>query len=79
MSSVNDQLEAGRISFEKRAWSAAFRELSSADDVRPLEPDDLWRLSLSAYLTGRHDAFVDAAERAHQAYLEAGNTGAAAR
>ncbi len=79
MSSVTDQLEAGRASYERRAWSAAYRELSSADDVCTLAPDDLWRLSLSAYLTGRHDAFLGAAERAHQAYLEAGDTGAAVR
>lgn len=79
MSSVNHLLEAGRASYEMRAWNAAYRELSSAAEARPLAPADLWRLSLSAYLTGRHDAFLDAAERAHQAYLEAGETGAAVR
>lgn len=76
---MNDQLEAGRFSYERRAWSAAYRELSSADEVCQLAPDDLWRLSLSAYLTGRHIAFLEAAERAHQAYLEAGDTGPAVR
>jgi DNA-binding NarL/FixJ family response regulator len=36
-------------------------------------------MALSAYLTGRHEGFLEAAGQAHQAYLEAGEIGAAVR
>jgi DNA-binding NarL/FixJ family response regulator len=73
------QLEAGRASYEQRAWGAATRTLAAADRTAPLGAADLWRLALSAYLAGRSDAFLEAAERAHQEHLDAGETGAAVR
>ena len=46
--------------------------LSLADQTTPLETEDLELLAMSAYLIGRDDDYLSALERAHQAYLDAG-------
>ena len=73
------ELESGRGAFERREWDAAFQALSEADRAERLAAEDLWRLALSAYLTGRAAAFVDGLERAHHGWLEAGAEPEAAR
>ncbi|HEX7050743.1 MAG TPA: LuxR C-terminal-related transcriptional regulator [Longimicrobiales bacterium] len=64
-------LAQGRDAFQERAWNAAYEALAVADRARPLDTDDLWRLAMSAHLTGREDAFLNALERAHHAHLAA--------
>ena len=46
----------GRESFRTQAWADAYACLAAADRRSPLEPDDLKRLAVSAYLAcGRDD------------------------
>ena len=72
-------IERGRESFEKQAWSDAFGQLSAADRQTPLEPDDLERLAVAAFLVGKDADSVGVWERAHQARLSGGETTRAAR
>jgi DNA-binding CsgD family transcriptional regulator len=53
--------------------------LSAARATQTLGPEDLWRLALASYLTGRADDFVRAAQDAQHAWLEAGEQLAAVR
>lgn len=73
------ELEHGRAAFARSAWRAAYEALSVADTATPLAPADLERLGGAAYMIGRDDDYVAAFERAHQAYLDAGDTRAAVR
>ncbi|MFC6488901.1 LuxR C-terminal-related transcriptional regulator [Nitratireductor sp. GCM10026969] len=74
-----DQLVLGREAYDKRAWDEAYRCLSHAGQAAPLAGDDLDRLAMSAYLSGRDEEYLRALERAHQAYLEVGECHHAAR
>ena len=47
------ELDVGRESFRRQAWTDAFTRLSSADRETALEPDDLGLLAVAAYLLGR--------------------------
>lgn len=69
-----EQLRQGRRSYERRAWSDAYRSLSLADHAAPLGVDDLELLAMSAYLIGRDDDYLKALDRAFHAYLESGNS-----
>ena len=51
-----DALDRGRESFGRQAWGDAFALLSAADQESPLEAEDLERLAMAAYLTGRDEA-----------------------
>ena len=53
-------LDRGRESFGRRAWAEAYARLSAAERESPLEPEDLERLAMAAYLVGRE---VDSADR----------------
>jgi DNA-binding NarL/FixJ family response regulator len=64
----------GREAFARRAWADAFESLSRADQVAPLGAEELELLATSAYMLGRDDEHVRALERAHHAYLDAGDT-----
>ena len=66
------KVKQGRESYRRRAWNDAYRWLSLADQTTPLETEDLELLAMSAYLIGRDDDYLSALERAHQAYLDAG-------
>jgi DNA-binding CsgD family transcriptional regulator len=72
--STVDELERGRASYAARAWMDAHESLSSADQAAPLGAEDLERLATSAYMVGREDDHVSGLERAHHAYLDAGET-----
>jgi DNA-binding CsgD family transcriptional regulator len=50
---VGTPLLHGRAAFERRAWATAFAQLSAADQVEALAPEDLERLAMAAYLSGR--------------------------
>src|SRR5262245_52424858 len=52
IASVGAPLLHGREAFARRAWATAFAQLSAADRVEPLGPDDLERLAAAAYLSG---------------------------
>jgi DNA-binding SARP family transcriptional activator/DNA-binding CsgD family transcriptional regulator len=72
-------LGRGRESFDRRAWGAAFAELSAADEESPLALDDLDRLAMAAHLTGRDDACHELWTRAHRELVAAGAVERAAR
>lgn len=71
-------LEQGRAAYAARAWGAAHRLLSAADDESPLGPDDLSTLATAAYLDGDHAHSVEALARAFQAHAAAGEVDRAA-
>lgn len=66
-------LEAGREAIERHAWREAFDHLTAADQLEGLGPGDLESLAEAAWWTGRLEQCIDARERAHAAYIEAGN------
>jgi DNA-binding CsgD family transcriptional regulator len=73
------ELERGRDSYTRRAWTVAYASLSHADQLGSLGADDLELLATSAYMLGRDDEYLSTLERAHHAYLEAGEALRAAR
>jgi DNA-binding CsgD family transcriptional regulator len=74
-----DDLERGRAAYERRAWEGAYESLSRADGAALLGAHDLELLATSAYMLGRDDEYLSSLERAHHAYLEAGDHLAAFR
>lgn len=76
---VEGALEQARASFQGRAWGEAFAELAAADRQSALEAADLERLAVAAYLTGRDTEGFSAWERAHAAFLDAGEVARAVR
>jgi DNA-binding CsgD family transcriptional regulator len=66
------ELERGRESYARRAWTDAYESLSQADHATPLGAEDLELLATSAYMLGRDDDYLSGLERAHHAYLDAG-------
>ncbi len=73
------ELVRGRRQSENGAWSDAFQSLSHADKEAALGVEDLKLLATSAYLIGRDGVFLDALNRAHGAYISAGEMKDAAR
>jgi DNA-binding NarL/FixJ family response regulator len=69
----------GRQAWADAAWVNASAHLSRADEVAPLEPADLELLATAFYMLGNDGAYAACLERAHQAYLAAGNTRRAVR
>ena len=59
-------IDGGREAFDRQAWAEAFAHLSAAHAERALETEDLERLAVAAYLTGRDNDSVEAWTRAHQ-------------
>ena len=80
MSHVDErELERGRASYERRAWSDAHAALRSAGERGSLSTGDLQRLATAAYMLGRDDEYVQALERAHRIHLADGDILPAAR
>ena len=77
--SAATNLERGRESFGRRAWSDAYTGLRDADAAAPLSPGDLELYATAAYLTGRMVESADLWIRAHSAYLADENVPRAAR
>jgi DNA-binding CsgD family transcriptional regulator len=75
----DDRLDRGRESYARGAWLDACESLSLADQAAPLGAEDLELLATSAYMVGREDDHVSGLERAHHAYLDAGETLGAVR
>ncbi len=74
-----DELGRGRESYARRAWIDAYRSLSQADQAAPLGAEDLDLLATSAFMLGRDDDCLNSLERAHHAYLDAGEAMRAVR
>lgn len=70
--------DQGRAAFEREAWADAYAYLAEAD-TEMLELDDLERLSVAAYLTGRAGESARYWERAHHAWVARGDIRRAAR
>ena len=68
---ATDELERGRGSYARRAWTDAHEALG-ADRAASLGAADLELLATSAYMLGRDDEYVSGLERAHHAYLDGG-------
>ncbi len=73
-----DPLEQGRAAFSRSTWTAAYTELTAADRNRGLEPADLERLAVAAYLIGRDEDSADAWARAYRTYADQGEPDRAA-
>jgi len=76
---ATDLAERGREALARRAWDEAYEALAAADAASPRGPADLEALGEAAVWTDHHDESIDARQRAHEAYLAAGETAAAAR
>jgi DNA-binding CsgD family transcriptional regulator len=73
------QLDQARNCYEQRAWADAYQAFSLADQENALVAEDLERLALTGYLTGRDDEYLSALERAHYAHLNASQCARAVR
>ncbi len=73
---VTSRVELGREAFDRRSWREAYELLDAA---APPGADDLERLAVAAHLVGEDDASARAWERAHLAFLDAGDRERAAR
>lgn len=71
---VAGTIEHGREAFERQAWGDAFVSLADA-----VEPEDLERLAVAAYLVGRDEQSDASLERAHHAWRQRGSPDGAAR
>ncbi len=74
-----DELERGREAYATRAWLQAHECLVHADAQEALDAPDLELLATTAYMLGLDDEAVAWNERAHQRYLEEGESRRAAR
>jgi DNA-binding CsgD family transcriptional regulator len=70
--------DQGRAAFEREAWADAYEHLAEAD-TEMLDLDDLERLSVAAYLTGRSKESLRYWERAHHAWAARGDLRRAAQ
>jgi class 3 adenylate cyclase len=75
---VDSPLEAGREAVRRRDWDAAYPLLHAADTSGELGPEDLELLGQAALWAGLFENYMEANERAHKAYVDAGNLGRAA-
>jgi DNA-binding CsgD family transcriptional regulator len=76
---VADTLKRGHEALRRQAWTDAYALLSAAQRNAPLEPEDLERLALVAYLVGNDDACAAAWLGAHQGFARRGEVRRAAR
>jgi DNA-binding NarL/FixJ family response regulator len=66
ITSVGSPLLHGRQAFERRAWATAYAQLTAADRVEPLSAEDLERIAMAAYLSGRDEDCEKLWTRAYQ-------------
>ena len=74
-----DLISRGRELFRQRQWAESVRVFTAADEVRPLEAEDLDLLATAAYLAGRDDESEACRGRAHQRFIDCGDVEGAAR
>ena len=77
--STDAALAAGRLAYERHAWGEAYESLSAADIAGDLEAEDLERLAISAYLTGRPEQSTAIGARAHLRAVQNGEVELAIR
>jgi DNA-binding CsgD family transcriptional regulator len=73
------ELSRGRESYARQAWMDVYKSLSHADQASLLGADDLELLATSSFMIGYYDDFIGYLERAHHAYLDAGEAMRAVR
>jgi tetratricopeptide (TPR) repeat protein len=73
------ELARGRESYARQAWMDVYKSLSHADQASLLGADDLELLATSSFMIGYYDDFIGYLERAHHAYLDAGEAMRAVR
>jgi DNA-binding NarL/FixJ family response regulator len=83
-STRDDAILHGRDAARRNAWGEVYSSLTSAEEMAgteqvTLDPEDLERLSIAAHLTGRDAESGEWLARAHQGFLNRGDTRAAAR
>jgi DNA-binding CsgD family transcriptional regulator len=71
--STDPALGAGRLAYDRHAWEEAYVSLSAADAMVELGPEDLERMGISAYLTGRPEESVAIGARSHLEAVRSGN------
>jgi DNA-binding CsgD family transcriptional regulator/tetratricopeptide (TPR) repeat protein len=72
-------LQCGRKHYELRAWAEAYDAFSLADQQELLGAEDLDQFAMAAYFVGRDQEYLRTLERAHNAYVEAGQVARAVR
>lgn len=78
MSNVAMGVDRAREAVSRYAWGEAFDLFATADAVEPLGPDDLERMAECAWWIGKMRHCIALRERAHAAYLKAGDVRRAA-
>ena len=76
---ATEKLRRGREAYAGRGWADAYNSLTHADQAAPLGVEDLELLATSAFMIGHYEHFVGYLERAHHAYLDAGDVACAVR
>ena len=67
-------LTQGREAYARRAWLEAYESLSAVHEDAPLAAPDLELLATATFMLGSDDESMSWLERAHQRYLEGGET-----
>jgi DNA-binding CsgD family transcriptional regulator len=65
-------LERAREFYGRRAWGSAYEAFLRAEQEIALAAEDIERLAMAGYLTGRDDDYLIALERAYHAHCDAG-------
>ncbi|HEY8258659.1 MAG TPA: response regulator transcription factor [Gemmatimonadales bacterium] len=76
---VSSALDRGRQAFGRAAWAESYAQLSSADDERALDAEDVVRLATAAQLLGKDADSAELWARAHQEFLARGDPERAVR
>jgi DNA-binding CsgD family transcriptional regulator len=72
-------LDRGRAAFTEGRFGEAYAQLSAADRERALDPDDLERLAIAAFVTGHSDAGSEVLARGYHEALKRQDQPAAMR
>jgi DNA-binding CsgD family transcriptional regulator len=76
---TTSELDRAREAYQRLAWADAYASFAAADQRAPLEPEDLERLAIAAYLLGRDDDSADGWARAYHELLRRNDPERAAR
>lgn len=79
MKAKGTAFEEWRAAFDQGSWGAAFDGLSVADEARGLEPEELERLAVAAWLIGRDADAENAWLRAYEGHDHRGDPSRAAQ
>ena len=66
-------IEQARACYDRQAWRNARELFAAVDRETPLEPDDVDRLAMCAYLLGDESDAADLLSRAHQGFQQRGD------